>query len=119
MELLTPYWAQLDLVTIVGTAMGTKGASMDSSVPEKVRRARQIISDRGLKVEIEVDGGIDSQTGPQTVAAGADVLGASLECEDVVQRRAELALDAEDPDVLLHRLLELAVQRERILAVLT
>ena len=52
--------------------MGIKGASMDSSVPEKVRRARQIISDRGLKVEIEVDGGIRRETVPLVHAAGAD-----------------------------------------------
>ena len=58
LKLLDPYWEQLDLVTIVGTAMGIKGASMDSSVPEKIRRARQIISDRGLNLEIQVDGGI-------------------------------------------------------------
>ena len=72
LELLEPYWEQLDLVTIVGTAMGIKGASMHSSVPEKIRRARQIISDRGLQVDIGVDGGIRRETVPQIHAAGAD-----------------------------------------------
>jgi len=72
LELLVPYWEQLDLVTIVGTAMGIKGASMDSSVPGKIRRARRIISDRGLKVQIEVDGGIRRETVPLIHAAGAD-----------------------------------------------
>ena len=72
LELLEPYWEQLDLVTIVGTAMGIKGASMDSSVPEKIRRARQIISEQRLHVEIEVDGGIRRETVPLIDAAGAD-----------------------------------------------
>ncbi len=72
LEVLEPYWEQLDLVTIVGTAMGIKGASMDSSVPGKIRRARRIISDRGLKVQIEVDGGIRRETVPLIHAAGAD-----------------------------------------------
>src|SRR5262245_46513996 len=39
LDLLDSYWEDLDVVTIVGTAMGIKGASMDSSVPFKIRRA--------------------------------------------------------------------------------
>jgi len=72
LDLLAPYWEQLDIVTLVGTAMGIKGASMDASVPEKVRRARRIIAERGLKTEIEVDGGIRRETVPLISAAGAD-----------------------------------------------
>ena len=72
LEALEPFWNQLDLVTILGTDMGIKGVSMDSSVPEKVRCARRIISQRGLKVEIEVDGGIRRETVPLINAAGAD-----------------------------------------------
>ena len=71
---LEPYWDLLDMVTIVGTAMGIKGASMDSSVPAKVREARQIISERKLKTEIEVDGGIRRETVPLIKAAGADFI---------------------------------------------
>jgi len=73
-ELLEPYWEKLDVVTIVGTAMGIKGASMDPSIPEKVRRARQIISEHGLKTEIEVDGGIRRESVPLVHAAGADYI---------------------------------------------
>jgi ribulose-phosphate 3-epimerase len=74
LELLGPYWEQLDVVTIVGTAMGIKGASMDPSVPDKVRRAREVISRRGLKTEIEVDGGIRRESVPLIAAAGADYI---------------------------------------------
>ena len=73
-ELLEPYWEKLDVVTIVGTAMGIKGASMDPSIPGKVRRARQIISEHGLKTEIEVDGGIRRESVPLVHAAGADYI---------------------------------------------
>ncbi len=73
-KMLEPYWDLLDVVTIVGTAMGIKGASMDSSVPAKVREARQIISERKLKTEIEVDGGIRRETVPIIEAAGADFI---------------------------------------------
>jgi ribulose-phosphate 3-epimerase len=74
LELLQPFWEQLDIVTIVGTAMGIKGASMDQSVPAKVRQARRIISERKLNVEIEVDGGIRRETVPLIKAAGADFI---------------------------------------------
>src|SRR5579859_637140 len=33
LELLAPVWDQLDIVTVIGTAMGIKGASMDPSIP--------------------------------------------------------------------------------------
>src|SRR3954451_11280909 len=72
LELLDPYWGDLDLVTIFGTEVGIKGASMDARIPEKVRRARCIIDRLGLKTEIEVDGGIRRQSVPLIHSAGAD-----------------------------------------------
>ena len=74
LELLEPIWDQLDVLTIVGTAMGIKGASMDASVPGKIERAREIIRERGLKTEIEADGGIRRETVPLLQAAGADYI---------------------------------------------
>jgi ribulose-phosphate 3-epimerase len=74
LELLEPYWDALDVLTIVGTAMGIKGASMDPSVPDKIRQARQIIRRRGLATEIEADGGIRRETVPLLHAAGADFI---------------------------------------------
>lgn len=73
-ELLEPLWADLDILTIVGTAMGIKGASMDASVPGKIRQAREIIRRRGLKAIIEADGGIRRETVPRLHAAGADFI---------------------------------------------
>jgi ribulose-phosphate 3-epimerase len=73
-DLLAPYWNDVDIVTIVGTAMGIKGASMDATVPGKIQRAREIINQRGLKVEIEADGGIRRETVPRLHAAGADYI---------------------------------------------
>jgi ribulose-phosphate 3-epimerase len=74
LEVLEPLWPLLDIVTIVGTAMGIKGASMDPSIPSKVRRAREILSQRNLKAEIELDGGIRRETVPLLKAAGADFI---------------------------------------------
>jgi len=71
---LEPYWRELDIVTIVGTAMGIKGASMDASVPPKIRQLREIITHKKLKIEIEADGGIRRETVPLLHAAGADFI---------------------------------------------
>ena len=73
-DLLEPFWDQLDVVTIIGTALGIKGASMDSSIPNKIREARRIISERKLSAEIEADGGIRRETVPLLKAAGADYI---------------------------------------------
>jgi ribulose-phosphate 3-epimerase len=92
-ELLEPYWHLLDIVTIVGTAMGIKGASMDPSVPDKIRRVRKVIHSRGLKTEIEADGGIRRETVPLLHAAGADFIvpGSLMFKEDPAAMRKWLA----------------------------
>lgn len=74
LELLQSLWEQLDVLTIVGTAMGIKGASMDPSILGKIREAHALISQRRLPVEIEVDGGIRRETVPLIKAAGADFI---------------------------------------------
>ena len=71
-DLLEPLWNDLDIITIVGTAMGIKGAGLDPAVPDKIRKARRLIDERGLKVEIQADGGIRRETVPLLAAAGAD-----------------------------------------------
>ncbi len=73
-ELLEPFWRDLDIVTLVGTAMGIKGASRDASVPGKIRQAREIIQNRKLKTVIEADGGIRRETVPLLAAAGTDFI---------------------------------------------
>jgi ribulose-phosphate 3-epimerase len=74
LSLVEPYWQDLDVLTIVGTAMGIKGATMDASVPGKIRQAKAIIRERGLKTDIESDGGIRRETVPLLHAAGADTI---------------------------------------------
>jgi ribulose-phosphate 3-epimerase len=93
LDRLDPYWEELDVLTIVGTAMGIKGASMDPSTPGKIRRARETVERRGLKTEIEADGGIRRETVPQLHAAGADYIvpGSLIFREDPAAMRRWLA----------------------------
>lgn len=92
-ELLEPYWNSLDIVTIVGTAMGIKGASMGATVPDKIRKAREIITQRKVNTVIEADGGIRRETVPLLVAAGADFIvpGSLMFKEDPAAMRQWLA----------------------------
>lgn len=73
-SVLEPLWPYLDVVTIVGTAMGIKGAGMDPSVPGKIQEARRIVQQRGLKCVIEADGGIRRETVPLMAKAGVDYI---------------------------------------------
>ncbi len=92
-ERIDPYWKDLDIVTILGTEVGIKGASMDANTPEKVRHARRSIDRLGLSAEVEVDGGIRRQSVPLIHAAGADwiVPGSLMFGEDPGEMRRWLA----------------------------
>ena len=93
LDVVEPHWSELDVLCVVGTAMGIKGASMDSGVPGKIRRARELISQRGLKTEIEADGGIRRETVPLLKAAGTDYIvpGSLMFKEDPAAMRKWLA----------------------------
>jgi ribulose-phosphate 3-epimerase len=93
LDLLEPYWEHIELVNIVGTSMGIKGASMDTGVPDKIRFARAMITRRGLKTQIEVDGGIRRNTVPLIHRAGADFIvpGSLMFGEDPKEMRQWLA----------------------------
>ncbi len=92
-ELLDPYWRDLDLVTICGTPMGVKGAvGLDPSVPDKIRDARRLITKCGAATAVQADGGIREHTLPQIAQAGADwiVPGSLMFKRDPAQLRLQL-----------------------------
>lgn len=93
LELIEDLWTDLEVLTIVGTAMGIKGATMDESVPPKIRAAKKIIKERGLKTEIELDGGIRRNVVPIMAEAGADwiVPGSLMFGEEPAEMRRWLA----------------------------
>jgi ribulose-phosphate 3-epimerase len=63
-----------DLLLIMSVNPGFGGQKFISYTIEKIRRAREAIDARNLRCAIEVDGGIDSNTLPGVVKAGADIL---------------------------------------------
>jgi len=64
----------LDMVLLMSVNPGFGGQRFIPRVLDKIRRLRQLVSSRGLKVDIEVDGGIDPETAPLVIEAGANVL---------------------------------------------
>jgi ribulose-phosphate 3-epimerase len=63
---------RLDLVLVMSVNPGFGGQSFIEAQLEKIRRVRRMIGDR--PIELEVDGGVNAETAPSVIAAGADVL---------------------------------------------
>ncbi len=70
-EEILPY---VDLLLLMTVDPGYGGQQFIPTMLEKIKRARALLDERGLSCELEVDGGINSETAPQVVAAGARVL---------------------------------------------
>jgi len=73
-EAIDPYLSEVDLVLVMTVHPGFGGQSFMAEVLPKVARTRQELDRRRLAAELEVDGGIDVETTPLVVAAGARVL---------------------------------------------
>jgi ribulose-phosphate 3-epimerase len=65
---------ELDYVLVMSVNPGYGGQKFIPAATEKIRRLRRIIQDRGLKAQIEVDGGVDVGNIRSLVEAGAEVL---------------------------------------------
>jgi ribulose-phosphate 3-epimerase len=92
-EALEPYWNDLDLVTLLGTEVGIKGAEMDPGIPDRILKTRRHIEQAGATTEIQMDGGIRRHTVPLMHEAGADwiVPGSLMFKEDPAEMRTWLA----------------------------
>jgi len=65
---------QLDLVLVMSVNPGFGGQKFIDGQLAKIERIGETIVQRGLKVELEVDGGVDADTAGQAVGAGATAL---------------------------------------------
>ena len=64
----------IDLILIMSVNPGFAGQSFMSEVLPKVTELRKMINDKKLKIDIEIDGGINFETAPLAVKAGANIL---------------------------------------------
>lgn len=63
-----------DYVLVMTVNPGFGGQRFIEPVVPKIRHISKLIRERGLQVEIEVDGGIDAHTAPVVTGAGATIL---------------------------------------------
>jgi len=73
-KMLDYIYDDIDLVLVMSVNPGFGGQSFIESQLRKIEAIRNTIEKRGLDIDVEVDGGVDANTAPRVIAAGANVL---------------------------------------------
>lgn len=73
-EVLEYVLDDLDMVLIMSVNPGFGGQKFIPFTLEKLRKLRQLISDRGLDIDIEVDGGVNLDNVEDVIKAGANII---------------------------------------------
>ena len=73
-EALLPFADLIDLILVMSVYPGFGGQKFLPSSPAQIAGARDIITKTGRPIWLEVDGGINAETAPKAVKAGADAL---------------------------------------------
>lgn len=73
-SLLEDIICDVDMVLLMSVNPGFGGQKFIENTINKVKRLRRLIDESGSKALIEIDGGVQAETAPRLVSAGADVL---------------------------------------------
>jgi ribulose-phosphate 3-epimerase len=73
-EAAVPYLDEIGALVLMSVNPGWGGQAFIPEVLDKVRAARQLVDERRLAVDLEIDGGIKIDTAPLATAAGVDSL---------------------------------------------
>jgi ribulose-phosphate 3-epimerase len=73
-EIVEPVIEDLDLILVMSVNPGFGGQKFIPGTLGKIEALRAQIDALGLNIDLEVDGGVNFETAPQAIAAGADVL---------------------------------------------
>ena len=73
-DVLEPFLDMVDLVLIMSVQPGMGGQSYIPESTERIREVREMIDERDLDIELEVDGGINVATESLVIDAGATIL---------------------------------------------
>lgn len=90
-EMLTDIIGEIDMVLLMSVNPGFGGQKFIERTEDKIRRLRRLIADSGSKAMIEIDGGINAETGARCAAAGADILVAGSYIFEADDPRAAIA----------------------------
>lgn len=74
LSVIETVFGDIDLVLVMSVNPGFGGQSFIESQLEKIASLRSMINALGRPIDLEVDGGINIETAPRVIAAGADVL---------------------------------------------
>ena len=74
LEIIENFLQDIDLVLIMSVHPGFGGQKFMPEVLEKVKKLRNIIIEKKLKLDIEIDGGIDFDNNNMVIEAGANIL---------------------------------------------
>jgi ribulose-phosphate 3-epimerase len=66
--------SDVDMVLLMSVNPGFGGQAFIPEVIQKIKTLRSMIDEKGLQVEIEIDGGVNEETGKLCIEAGATVL---------------------------------------------
>jgi ribulose-phosphate 3-epimerase len=64
----------IDMVCLMSVNPGFGGQKFIQHTLEKIKQLRHMSNEKGLKLQIEIDGGVTLENAPSIIAAGADVL---------------------------------------------
>ena len=97
-EKILPYLPELDMVLIMTVVPGFGGQKMIPETLEKVRTVRRCAEAQGLKLDIEVDGGLTAdnvhlatEAGANIIVAGSAIFGAKHPSAVIASMRASAA----------------------------
>ena len=65
---------RLDMLTLLGTAIGVKGQSLNERAPARLKEAQALIKETGRRIVLAADGGIRDNTVPVLREAGAETV---------------------------------------------
>ena len=71
---IIPFLHKVDIALVMSVDAGLGGQKFLSSALEKIKKINKEIKKEDMLCEIQVDGGINLETGKKAIAAGADIL---------------------------------------------
>ncbi len=90
-EKIIPYLSQIDMALIMTVVPGFGGQSLIPETLEKVRTVRRYAASQGLKLDIQVDGGLKPDNVGLATAAGANIIVAGSSVFGAKRPRAAIA----------------------------
>lgn len=73
-EAVLPWLEQLDMVLVMTVEPGFGGQKYMDVCTDKIRQVRKAITERGLSVDVEIDGGVTAENIRIPLEAGANVI---------------------------------------------